>query len=180
MGARRCHSHWRSHGGGVGGAAATIRHDLREIVDADAAEAAGGRVAEAASAVPERGASAWPRGTSLGGKAFAGRHGVPHGRFAWAARRHPRAKRVFEGFYQEERSSGPAGAEAPGMVVSTDVTFFTPPSKAGNADGTAALWPHVDQNRHDPNVGDLEIYQGVCAWWLSPVRSMDSIPLTLC
>eukprot|EP00930_Biecheleria_cincta_P041942 TRINITY_DN28841_c0_g1_i1.p1 TRINITY_DN28841_c0_g1~~TRINITY_DN28841_c0_g1_i1.p1 ORF type:complete len:514 (-),score=95.07 TRINITY_DN28841_c0_g1_i1:121-1662(-) len=93
-------------------------------------------VAETLQHVREHGVSAWPSiwKSHLGSKGCASQRGLPHGRFAWAARLHPEVRRVFEKLFDEEQ-----------LCVGLDVVFWA----AADADGPAAedkQWLHVDQN----------------------------------
>ena len=137
-------------------------NDLRELIDRESL--GDPAVASAADAVDERGCRAWPGASAIGQKGFAAQHGLPHGRFAWAARSHPRVRAVFTSIFGCE--GGETGGGEDGLRVSTDVVFFTPES-APSGQSPKSLWPHVDQNQHDPEVGGLEIYQGVLYIWPS-------------
>lgn len=188
--------------------------DLRDLVDVEAANAsASPSVRTAAERVAASGAHAWPRGTHLGSRkaAFAWRHALPHGRFAWSARAHPRVRQVFRHVYGDElagdasrhhsaadttakavdtdsagagSAGSSAGASATGaragsdMVVSTDVLFFTPKSAATREAASCRLWPHADQNIHDPDVGHHRIFQGVLYVWPSDGSDGTTNPST--
>lgn len=82
---------------------------------------------------------------------------LPHGSFAWAARKHPNVHKTFQAIFPN----------AEGFVTSVDVPFFTPGGQkpAKKAKFTA----HVDQNKHDvrPGLADCEVYQGVLYVWSS-------------
>merc|ERR1719476_310984 len=86
--------------------------------------------------------------------------GLPHGRFAWATRLHPRVRHVYEVIH---------GTSA--LVSSCDNSFFAPPThgeETRNKD-----WPHVDQNIHDARFADDEgipvgrwsVFQGLFYTW---------------
>ncbi|CAM9850061.1 unnamed protein product, partial [Heterosigma akashiwo] len=126
--------------------------DLRDLVDNDAVESAHvNAIAEAAARVQAEGARGWPSGTSLGEKnLFALKHALPHGRFAWAARTHPNVRATFATLYTEELGADKGGEGGEGMVVSTDVVFFTPAGvgdtgssgEGAGSSGEVKLWPH--------------------------------------
>jgi len=86
--------------------------------------------------------------------------GLPHGRFAWAARLHPQVRRVYEVLH----GTGD-------LVSSCDNSFFAP-GDAGGADRNRS-WPHVDHNCHDHSVvdadgnaiSDWQVYQGLLYIW---------------
>lgn len=109
-------------------------------------------------------ARSWPATAShlLGQKQRCQLRGLPHGRFAWAARLHDGVRTVYETIH---------GTDA--LVSSCDNSFFTPLADAEQTSNRS--WPHVDQNVHDARftddmgvpVGEWEVYQGLVYVWSS-------------
>lgn len=87
--------------------------------------------------VRKEGVRAWPKkwDDALGCKGMASQRGAAHGAFAWAARLHPRVRRVFADLF---------GLEQDELCVGVDNMFWS------SAQAPAALknkeWLHVDQN----------------------------------
>jgi len=131
-----------------------LAEDLAELVDGAAAERAGGPVLEAWLSAKERGVLGWPAASlmMLGGMggAFLQRHGLPHGRFAWAARLHPKVRAVYEHIYGSSD-----------LVVSCDNPFAASDEQEESEEN--GCWPHVDQNLHDPRypMAEWKVYQGL-------------------
>lgn len=128
--------------------------DLESLINVAEAKKRGralGRLAEAVAAD----ATKFPLASvdRLGEKHRCQLHGLPHGRFAWAGRLHPNVRRCFRALHPE----------AERLVSSCDNSFFSPadtPEERDNRD-----WPHVDQNCNDPEMGDMEVYQGLLYVW---------------
>jgi len=134
--------------------------DLADVIDARAADAAGGEVRHVADSVSQD-PRAWPAASMelLGNIDRCQLRGFPHGRFAWECRLHPNVRRCYEVIH------GRAD-----LVSSCDNPFFSP-SGPGQAEGK--FWPHVDHNSNDRRffddegqaVGDWEVYQGALYVW---------------
>lgn len=137
--------------------------DLQEIVDGDALKKADADVERAAAAVVKD-PRLWPQASmqGLGNMNRCQLRGLPHGRFAWAARLNPRLRRVYEVLHGTTK-----------LVSSCDNSFFAPGSSCGNQSNRS--WPHVDHNKHDYSVVDedgapiseWEVYQGILYVWPS-------------
>lgn len=137
-----------------------MAQDVLEIVDMDAAQQCGGGVAAEALRLGREGSVLQlPVATSvmLGDKERCQLRGHPHGRFAWAARRNERVRRVYEVLH---------GTAA--LVSSCDNTFFAP-GLAKERDKNPS-WGHVDYNSNDSTgevQADWEVYQGLLYVWPS-------------
>jgi len=135
--------------------------DLDELIDQQVAEKCGLWAVEAASHAA-RDAKIWPLASLpfLGPMERCPRRGLPQGRFAWAARLHPRVRSVYALLHGTED-----------LVSSCDNTFFAPVHHAKKASNR--LTPHVDQNMHDERFRDQQgrcvkgwdCYQGVLYVW---------------
>lgn len=125
--------------------------DLADVVDAPAAERAGGAARRAAAAALED-PQQWPEQSMslLGEMGRCQLRGLPHGRFAWACRLHAGVRRCYEALHGTQD-----------LVSSCDNTFFAP--AAQREERTNRSWPHVDQNVHDRRVFD-EHGQGIGEW----------------
>lgn len=92
--------------------------------------------------------------------------GLPHGRFAWEARRHERVRRVYEVLHNTDD-----------LVSSCDNSFFAPSTHTAKKPDFNTNWPHVDHNIHDGSIFDAndvpisqwDVYQGVLYVWGSNV-----------
>lgn len=133
--------------------------DLCELVDAGAAAEAG---LTAASERVTADVRQWPLASleSLGKMERCQLRGLPHGRFAWACRMHPRVRRVYEIIH--------GTAE---LVSSCDNSFFAPEEHQEQSANKS--WPHVDHNMHDLSVWDAagvpvsqwDVFQGLFYVW---------------
>jgi hypothetical protein len=108
--------------------------------------------------VNREGIHSWPA-ASLADVGARGRfqdHGMPHGRFAWKCRTHPKVKHVYSALHATAASE---------MVVSIDNAFVANSSQ--KEETTNSNWPHVDQNDHDARVPcrDWNVYQGLLYAW---------------
>lgn len=131
--------------------------DLAELVDLEAARAVGGAVGGAAERTAAKDWMAWPLASlsQLGPMERSQNRGLPHGRFAWAARLLPRVKQTYEILHGTSD-----------LVCSCDNPFFAP--EAHRASSSNKGFPHVDQNAHDTRwtddsgtpQKDWEVYQG--------------------
>jgi len=137
--------------------------DLQEVFDGEALKVANADVASAAARVV-RDPRSWPMASmeGLGKMNRCQLRGLPHGRFAWAARLNPRLRRVYEVLHGTTE-----------LVSSCDNSFFAPGSCRGACENRS--WPHVDHNKHDLSVvdqdgapiSDWEVYQGLLYVWPS-------------
>lgn len=132
-----------------------IAQDIAELVDVEAIAAADESV-RAAWTRAQAGLRGYSTATLMacGARGRLQDRGLPHGRFAWAARRHERVRRVYEVLH--------GTAE---LVVSVDNSFVshvTQPEEQSNKS-----WPHVDQNDHATDVPckDWDVYQGILYLW---------------
>jgi len=142
---------------------ALFTQDLAEIIDDAALEGASGHVKKAVAAALED-PRLWPKASmvGLGDLDRCQLRGLPHGRFAWRARLHPNARRVYEVLHGTDE-----------LVSSCDNSFFS--SGASNGTGVNRSWPHVDHNRHDCSLtdasgkssGDWDVFQGILYVWPS-------------
>lgn len=139
-----------------------LTEDLTELIDAEQMENAPDVARGAFRQATGQGVRGWPAVSlmQLGGMggAFLQKHGLPHGRFAWNARLHPRVRRVYELIY-----------DSTDLVVSCDNPFAANDAQEEQVDN--GCWPHVDQNIHDPRypLAEWKVYQG-----LLYVRSSES------
>lgn len=135
--------------------------DLAELIDMPTAEKAGFWGGEAARAAAED-AKHWPVQSLslLGPMERCQSRGLPHGRFAWAARLLPRVRKVYAIVHGTDD-----------LVSSCDNSFFAPPMHSKQK--TNRLFPHVDQNAHDDRFRDQlghgvnkwDVFQGVLYVW---------------
>jgi len=135
--------------------------DLNELLDAEAAEAAGLAAAGERAVADVRG---WPLASleALGIMERCQLRGLPHGNFAWAGRLHPRVRQVYEIIHGTQE-----------LVSSCDNSFFAPASHGEQH--TNKSWPHVDINIHDASIWDedglplsqWEVFQGLLYVWSS-------------
>lgn len=133
-----------------------LKEDLEELVDADAMDRADASVQTAWQRACQEGLQAWPAATlaDVGARGRFQDRGLPHGRFAWRARVHPKVRRVYEVLH------GTAD-----LVSSCDNAFVanaSQPMAQSNKN-----WPHVDQNDHDARIPSAEwnVYQGILYVW---------------
>jgi len=135
--------------------------DLSDLLDLEAAKAAdedGLKVATHAVANLRE----WPLASAelLGQLERCQLRGLPHGRFAWAGRLHPRVRRAYEVIHGTNE-----------LVSSCDNSFFAPAAHPEQT--TNKNWPHVDHNKHDFStcddegvpLSDWEVFQGVLYVW---------------
>jgi len=142
---------------------AMFSEDLQELIDREALEKANAAVAAAADTVA-RDPRAWPAASmkGLGNINRCQLRGLPHGRFAWAARLNPRVRRTYEVLHGTNE-----------LVSSCDNSFFAPGSSP--EEDSNRNWPHVDHNKHDNSVvdedgtpiSDWDVYQGLLYVWPS-------------
>lgn len=134
---------------------AKLNEDLAELVDVEAITHADGSVASAWDAA-KKGVLHWPAAAlaDVGARGRFQDRGLPHGRFAWAARLHPNVRRVYEILHQSTD-----------LVSSCDNAFVANQTEVEETENKA--WPHVDQNDHDPRVSDWTVYQGILYLWSS-------------
>lgn len=135
--------------------------DLSELLDQREANKASKEVQQAASSAISD-VHNWPLASLqlLGELERCQLRGLPHGRFAWACRRHPNVRRCYEVIH---------GTDA--LVSSCDNSFFAPGASLEQT--TNRNWPHVDHNRHDVQfydedglcMSDWEVYQGIVYVW---------------
>lgn len=109
---------------------------------------------EVIAAGPENAARVWPSGTPLGrrGAGGASARGLPHGRFAWTARLHPRVRACYRALYGSDD-----------LCVGLDQPFFVPQSTP-DASESSRLWPHADVNTHSRG-GTEDVFQSVLYVW---------------
>lgn len=106
------------------------QEDLLQALDQETASAA-------SDSLKQVGLSAWRArwDSSLGRKGCVSQHALPHGGFAWAARLHPRVRRIFADLFDTALDQ---------LCVGLDNPFWSA------ADASAAKsndeWLHVDQN----------------------------------
>jgi len=137
--------------------------DLVDLIDTAAVQKAGGKVASVARKVAED-VRAFPlaSGPLLGEKERCQLHGMPHGRFAWAARLLSNVRSCYEVIYGTTD-----------LVSSCDNSFFSCPTSEKQTQNRS--WPHVDHNSNDNRffddegqvVGKWEVYQGLLYVWSS-------------
>mmetsp|Transcript_14587 Transcript_14587/g.25830 ORF Transcript_14587/g.25830 Transcript_14587/m.25830 type:complete len:427 (-) Transcript_14587:127-1407(-) len=142
-----------------------LKNDMEELVDLDACAGADSTVKDAWERVCREGMHAWPA-ASLADVGARGRfqdRGLPHGRFAWQARTHPRVMRVYEVLHGTKD-----------LVSSVDNAFVANASQEEVTENKS--WPHVDQNDHDSRVPCKEwnVYQGILYLWSSSDSSHRS------
>ena len=126
------------------------REDLLEVVDRDAATPEHEEVIRAIEGGD--GIKAWPGACNehigYAWRGFSTHRGLPHGRFAWSCRLHPRVRAAFAAIY---------GVGPDELCVGLDNVMwqgFDSPSASGNTE-----WLHCDQNH---NTGlTWPIYQGI-------------------
>ena len=75
-----------------------LQLDLEELVDGDAVAAADASVQAAWQRACDEGVAGWPAASlaDVGGRGRFQDRGMPHGRFAWGARLHPKVRHVYE------------------------------------------------------------------------------------
>mmetsp|Transcript_135928 Transcript_135928/g.253985 ORF Transcript_135928/g.253985 Transcript_135928/m.253985 type:complete len:433 (+) Transcript_135928:75-1373(+) len=135
-------------------------NDVLNVIDEEKVSSAPQIVQDAYSEFKSKGLQALPLRTAseiTQAAGFALDRCLPHGTFAWAARKHPNVHKTFQAIFPN----------AEGFVTSVDVPFFTP---GGQKRATKAKFTaHVDQNKHDirPGLADCEVYQGVLYVWSS-------------
>lgn len=137
--------------------------DLMDLIDAPAAEKAGGAVARVKGKILED-VRAFPlaSGPLLGEKERCQLRGMPHGRFAWAARLLSNVRSCYEVIHGTTD-----------LVSSCDNSFFSSPASEKQTQNRS--WAHVDHNSNDKRfvddegqfVGDWEVYQGLLYVWSS-------------
>eukprot|EP00670_Eutreptiella_braarudii_P012130 CAMPEP_0174341952 /NCGR_PEP_ID=MMETSP0810-20121108/25804_1 /TAXON_ID=73025 ORGANISM="Eutreptiella gymnastica-like, Strain CCMP1594" /NCGR_SAMPLE_ID=MMETSP0810 /ASSEMBLY_ACC=CAM_ASM_000659 /LENGTH=468 /DNA_ID=CAMNT_0015463859 /DNA_START=18 /DNA_END=1426 /DNA_ORIENTATION=+ len=136
-----------------------LQLDLEELVDGDAVAAAADASVQAAwQRACDEGVAGWPAASlaDVGGRGRFQDRGMPHGRFAWGARLHPKVRHVYEVLHGTSD-----------LVPSCDNSFVA------NASESEAVknrnWPHVDQNDHDTRVPckEWDVYQGLLYLWSS-------------
>jgi len=135
--------------------------DLCELLDMSAAKQAGQEVEEAAKRATAN-IRNWPMSSVslLGQMERCQLRGLPHGRFAWAARLHPNVRRTYEVIHDTNQ-----------LVSSCDNSFFATP--AHREQTSTRNWPHVDHNKHDYSeyddegvpISEWEVYQGLLYVW---------------
>lgn len=128
--------------------------DLESLIDVTEAKKSGRALGSLAEAVATD-VTKFPLVSidRLGEKHRCQLHGLPHGRFAWAGRLHPNVQRCFRVLHPEAQR----------LVSACDNAFFSPadtPEESDNRD-----WPHVDQNSNDPEMGGMDVYQGLLYVW---------------
>lgn len=138
-----------------------FKHDLEELVDMEALQTAPLAVRAAYDAFSEKGPRAFSLRTTLchlwTQTGLCLTRCLPHGRFAWRARRHPRVHAAFRELFP--------GCSAESLVTSLGAVFFTPEDHPPIA--KSMFNAHSDQNKHDARYGmaDRNIYQGVLYVW---------------
>mmetsp|Transcript_130425 Transcript_130425/g.260216 ORF Transcript_130425/g.260216 Transcript_130425/m.260216 type:complete len:454 (-) Transcript_130425:121-1482(-) len=136
----------------------SLWQDLEELVDSHALASADLSVQTAWQRVRKDGLHNWPAASlaDIGGRGRFQDHGMPHGRFAWNCRTHPRVKHVYEVLH-----------ETSNLCASCDNSFVANIHQAEVTKNKS--WPHVDQNDHDTRIpcSDWEVYQGNLYIWSS-------------
>ena len=110
---------------------------------------------EVMAAGPDHAAQVWPPGTPLGrrGAGGASTRGLPQGRFAWAARLHPRVRACYAALHGTSD-----------LCVGLDQPFFVPRATPDDRE-SKRLWPHADHNVHSTQGGGDEVFQSVLYVW---------------
>merc|ERR1712079_367364 len=143
-----------------------FKTDLTNLVDYEALGDAPEAVREAFRLFQEAGVKRFPIKTAScisEGAGFVLLRGLPHGKFAWSVRKHPRVHATYRALYPH----------AERLVTSQDITFFTPDGAPADRSAFAA---HSDQNLHDvrPGLSDCEVYQGILYIWPSAMNGHSS------
>jgi len=142
--------------------------DVVDVVDAAAAQKAGGAVAQvAAKIVDDHDVRVLPLASCslLGDKERCQLRGMPQGRFAWGSRLLPNVRHCYEVIHGTTD-----------LVSSCDNSFFATHAKEAQTHNRS--WPHVDHNSNDKSifdedgqvVGDWEVYQGLLYVWSSEMH----------
>lgn len=138
-----------------------FKDDLLSLIDEEKIETAPQEVKAAHSNFLQEGPASFPLRTASGFSEAAGfnlEHCMPHGKFAWRARRHDRVRDIFGVLFSKEGRD---------LVTSLDAVFFTPTAQC--AEKTNRISAHVDQNKWDvrEGLGTNPVYQGVLYVWPS-------------
>lgn len=137
---------------------AVLMQDMSELVDSATLESSDATVQEAWEKVRREGLHSWPAASlvDVGARGRFQDHGMPHGRFAWRARTHPRVRCVYEILHGTTD-----------LVSSCDNAFVANATQAEVT--TNKYWPHVDQNDHETRINCREwnVYQGLLYVWSS-------------
>lgn len=147
-----------------------FKRDLMDVVDEARLAQAPDVVREAFARFEREGPRSFPLKSTLGylsqSAGFCLQRCLPHGRFAWKIRVHPKVHAVFRLLFPE--------AEAQDLVTSLDATFFTP---AGQPPAEVNPFSaHSDQNKYDarPGLADCNVYQGVVYIWPATSEGAES------
>lgn len=133
-----------------------LKDDMEELVDLEAVAGSVLNVQDAWANVCSKGMHAWPAASlaDVGGRGRFQDRGLPHGRFAWQARTHPRVMQAYAILHGSDD-----------LISSCDNAFVANATQAEETENKC--WPHVDQNDHDTRVPckDWDVYQGILYVW---------------
>eukprot|EP00927_Polykrikos_kofoidii_P073430 TRINITY_DN69469_c0_g1_i1.p1 TRINITY_DN69469_c0_g1~~TRINITY_DN69469_c0_g1_i1.p1 ORF type:complete len:450 (+),score=67.70 TRINITY_DN69469_c0_g1_i1:66-1352(+) len=137
---------------------AALKQDLEELIDMNALAKADDSVRDAWERVGLTGLNSWPQASlkDMGGLGRFQNRGLPHGRFAWMARTHPKVRRVYELIHGTTD-----------LVSSCDNSFVS--NHLQSMAVTNSNWPHVDQNDNETRFPckEWDVYQGLLYVWSS-------------